>query len=126
MDTSNGLPAGWMENEHGVFWRKTSQGAWFDMETAPLTGAPFVWLRPTFIVGPGHKRRVEMDVTVLHRKNYDCSSGGYWYSASCSVADDHARHGWWSHSARLTQDGRLVMPHAALDYIRERTKRLVA
>ena len=126
MDTRDGLPAGWMETEHGVFWRDTAMGSWFGMDSAPRNGDPFVWLRPTFVVGPGHKRRVEMTVTVLHRKHHDCGSGGYWYGSSCSVTDDYARHGWWSHAATMTHDGRLVMPYEALEYINERLKPVAA
>lgn len=121
MDETKKLPAGWMETEHGVFWREGAQGSWFSMETAPRTGAPFVWLRPTFVIGPGRKRRVEMTVSVLHRKHHDCESGGYWYGPACSFPDDSAKHGWWAHSASMTKDGRLVMPKEALDYILERS-----
>ena len=126
MDTLNGLPTGWVENEHGVFWRENSMGNWFDMDSAPRDGAPFVWLRPTFVVGPKDRRRVEMTVTVLHRRHHDCESGGYWYGSSCSVPDHYARYGWWSHAASMTHDGRLVMPHKALEYVIERLEPVAA
>lgn len=121
MESDSRLPAGWFENEHGVFWRQTAQGAWFGMHTAPRDGRSFVWLRPTIIVGRG-VARVEFKVSSMRREGHERESGGYWMEGGHSVADHYARHGWWTCSAPLTHDGRLVMPYEAFEYILEKTK----
>lgn len=111
------LPAGWFETERGVFWKHG--GMWHPMSTAPRDGMPFLWLNPITVVGGGKSPRVKLHVDTLRRVGAP-ESEGYWTNSVISVADHAATHGWWNYAAIVTDDGRLVMPLEAFQYICEK------